>query len=309
MEYKSEKVVKCMIDRCELETSPGKEFLSDLFQQSSNYPLNRYESLIEAENFATKSIATMLSIPEESICLFSGGFEALKTFMLIHRSEGVAVPERSFFGYRDLSEQTGCSLKVTEWSALLNFDGAKIICLPNNPGGEHLPLNEIPNIGTPFIDATYYFFHQQPEDIREWKSLILGKVINISLSKSFGLAGVRSSFCIGDPEIIRPLNRAKTPYSVSILQSLSNAIMFDEKWYFFRQRSSQSIKRSLQRIIHSLEKIGITYINPKSNYIIIVDQNIPEGVKKVASLKMGVYRITINEFAARQLESLSHFHG
>merc|ERR1712113_1124980 len=48
----------------------------------------------------------------------------------------------------------------------------------------------------------------------------MGNVVVLqTLSKAFGLAGIRCGFCIGAPDVIQLMNNVKAPYNVNALTS------------------------------------------------------------------------------------------
>ena len=284
------------MDRCELDFSPGHDFLSQVLAISKDFEFNIYDSLIAAELMAVERVASVLGLAQDSLLLFSGGFDALKSFMLLNNGSEVLIPDNSFFGYRELSIQTHCRVVEAEWSFLLNADCPKIICLPNNPGGESLNLAELlENKSTnSFIDATYCFFDVLLEDVNIWPELVKGRIFNVSLSKSFGMAGLRSSICIGDPRLISLLRKYKTPYSVGILQSISVFLYFSSQWYDCRVGISERISNLRRFTVAELNRLSVSYVDPKSNFLLLLG-DVPTEIKEICSLKNGLVRLTLND--------------
>jgi histidinol-phosphate aminotransferase len=99
------------------------------------------------------------------------------------------------------------------------------ICSPGNPTCKAIPLEDIEAIasssqynGLVVVDEAYVDFSDKGTAIE-----LVHKYPNIvvlqTLSKAFGLAGIRCGFCIGSPDVIRLMNNVKAPYNVNVLTS------------------------------------------------------------------------------------------
>lgn len=108
---------------------------------------------------------------------------------------------------------------VTETTKLM------FICSPGNPTCKAIPLSEIEKIasssqysGLVVVDEAYVDFSSQGSAVE-----LVHKYPNIvvlqTLSKAFGLAGIRCGFCIGSPDVIQLMNNVKAPYNVNALTS------------------------------------------------------------------------------------------
>lgn len=95
------------------------------------------------------------------------------------------------------------------------------ICSPNNPTGNIQDRDRILELlgsfhGLVVIDEAYIDFSKE----ESW-SARLGDhpnlVVTQTLSKAYGLAGIRLGICYGSPEIIAILNKIKPPYNVNQL--------------------------------------------------------------------------------------------
>jgi histidinol-phosphate aminotransferase len=95
------------------------------------------------------------------------------------------------------------------------------ICSPNNPTGNSLDRIDIETIlnhfdGIVVIDEAYINFSKQ-------KSFVLSLidypnlVVMQTLSKAWGLAGLRLGMCFANPDIIGYMNKVKAPYNINIV--------------------------------------------------------------------------------------------
>ena len=113
-------------------------------------------------------------------------------------------------------------LNVAHIEQLVN-ERTKIIwiCSPNNPTGNSLDLIDIETIlnhfdGIVVIDEAYINFSKQKSFVQ---SLIdyPNLVVLQTLSKAWGLAGLRLGMCFASPQVIGFMNKVKAPYNINIV--------------------------------------------------------------------------------------------
>lgn len=98
------------------------------------------------------------------------------------------------------------------------------LCSPNNPTGNSFNTFEVENLlnsfnGVVVIDEAYIDFSETNswlDHLDEFPNL----VITQTLSKAYGLAGIRLGVCYASTEIISVLNSIKPPYNVNQLTQL-----------------------------------------------------------------------------------------
>lgn len=95
------------------------------------------------------------------------------------------------------------------------------LCSPNNPTGNSFSVAIVEELllklnGLMVIDEAYIDFSKQEswlKKLNEFPNLIITQ----TLSKAYGLAGIRLGVCYASQEIISVLNRIKPPYNVNEL--------------------------------------------------------------------------------------------
>jgi len=113
-------------------------------------------------------------------------------------------------------------LNVAHIEQLVNANTKIIwICSPNNPTGNSLDRIDIETIlnhfdGIVVIDEAYINFSKQKSFVQ---SLIdyPNLVVLQTLSKAWGLAGLRLGMCFASPDIIGYMNKVKAPYNINIV--------------------------------------------------------------------------------------------
>jgi len=136
------------------------------------------------------------------------------------------------------------------------------ICSPNNPTGNTISKNKISELLTNFkglvvIDEAYIDFSEDESWVTElinYPNLIITQ----TLSKAYGMAGIRLGICIASAEIISVLNKIKPPYNVNELtqkKALERVIdkksIATEVQNILKERDS--LKRALQGIFYVKE--------------------------------------------------------
>ena len=98
------------------------------------------------------------------------------------------------------------------------------LCSPNNPTGNSFSDESVVSLlqnfkGLVVIDEAYIDFSKKQSwmnELDEYPNL----VITQTLSKAYGLAGIRLGICYGSPALISVLNKIKPPYNVNELTQL-----------------------------------------------------------------------------------------
>jgi len=95
------------------------------------------------------------------------------------------------------------------------------LCSPNNPSGNSFDPIQVETLikqfnGLVVIDEAYIDFSEQQswlQRLEEFPNLIITQ----TLSKAYGMAGIRLGICYASEEIISTLNKIKPPYNVNEL--------------------------------------------------------------------------------------------
>jgi histidinol-phosphate aminotransferase len=94
------------------------------------------------------------------------------------------------------------------------------LCSPNNPSGNSFPAEEIVSLlkrfpGVVVLDEAYIDFSERPSLIpltREYANLVVLQ----TLSKAWGMAGLRVGLAVADPGVAALLDKVKYPYNINI---------------------------------------------------------------------------------------------
>lgn len=98
------------------------------------------------------------------------------------------------------------------------------VCSPGNPTCKAIPLSDIKKLaessynGIIVVDEAYVDFSNEESAVSLVKTYP-NIVVLQTLSKAFGLAGIRCGFAIANDDIIQLMNNVKAPYNVNKLTS------------------------------------------------------------------------------------------
>ncbi|CAE6897877.1 histidinol-phosphate transaminase activity [Vibrio sp. B1ASS3] len=285
------------MDRCESFWDWEKSFKNEVLEELSLIPWNRYDEILRQEEKTKEVISSFLNLKPTNITLMCGGFDAIQKFINLRRGEIIAIPNNSFFAYKSLAKNLGVNVIELNHEDLFNSTLPKIICTPDNPSGYRIEDQEIIDCcdftSPVLIDKTYFYFNFLPQD----KPVYIRKnlITNISLSKSFSMAGVRASFLIGDEENINELDKTKAPFHIPIMTSIVIRKLFDEDWVrCFREKSHE-----LSKLRHDATYLlkGLKYNDPNSNYLSInKGQCVPDDIVTQSREMYDFYRLTLGNF-------------
>jgi histidinol-phosphate aminotransferase len=165
-----------------------------------------------------------------------------------------------------------------EVAAILNVVDANskilFLCSPNNPSGNSFTAEKVEYLLTNFkglvvIDEAYIDFSEQESWLKRMEEFP-NLVITQTLSKAYGMAGIRLGVCYASAEIIQILNNIKPPYNINQLTQL-RAINRLQNLEEVENEISQLIsernhlKKELECCVDFIEKVYPT----DSNFILI----------------------------------------
>jgi histidinol-phosphate aminotransferase len=210
--------------------------------------LNRYPD--PQQNSVKELLSNIKGIPKENILLGNGSDEVLdlifRAFCEPNKDNIITLPP-TYGMYEVLANINAIennSVVLTEGfqpkvNQILDAvdENSKILflCSPNNPSGNSFSVEIVKELmikfnGLVVIDEAYIDFSEQKswlEKSNDFPNL----VITQTLSKAYGLAGIRLGVCYASKEIISVLNRVKPPYNVNELtqqKAIERLLKIDE---------------------------------------------------------------------------------
>ena len=160
-------------------------------------------------------------------------------------------------------------------SAITDRTRLIFITSPNNPTGTHIPKRQIDQLikGMPdhvilVFDEVYFQFADAEDFVRPLPYVLEGhNVIAInSLSKAYGLAGLRVGYSYSTPEISTYLRQLRIPFMINTV-SMEGAIaaLKDDD---FIQETVEMIHTEKKFLYKQYDELGIKYWKTQANFIL-----------------------------------------
>lgn len=220
--------------REEYQSTEAEMVLIDANENPYNTDLNRYPD--PQQKLLKKQIAALKNIDAEQLLLGNGSDEVLD---LIFRSfcepnqDNIIINNPTYGMYEVLANINSIEIIKVELSVNFKINTNLLldkidkytklifICSPNNPSGNTIDSGEINKLlkhfkGLVIIDEAYIDFSSQ----KSWSTQLdayPNLIVLQTLSKAYGLAGIRLGYCMASREIIRVLNKIKPPYNINTL--------------------------------------------------------------------------------------------
>lgn len=235
-----------------------------------------------------KSLSRYLGIDSEWFTLGNGAIEIIYWFAHTTTSVRgrVVIPTPTFCEYEVASQKVGAEVTLVP---LNNFDldtdkiiekargaDAVFLCNPNNPTGMLATkqiMKIIENIDSStkiLLDECFIELADNPEantmidQISEFDNLVILR----SLTKSFGLAGLRVGYCVCNPTLAKKLSTNKIPWNVNSLAQVAGVAALRERRCLSKARAL--IKKERRFLHDNIEKLESFHpIRSDSNFFLV----------------------------------------
>ena len=283
---------------------------------------NRYPDPLQFE--VKKRLSEIKGVPPRNIFLGNGSDEAIDILFRAFCNPGVdnviLVPPT--YGMYEVSANIN-DIKIKKVPLTedfqLNIEGIAeaidnntkliFICSPNNPTGNSMNRDDVQTLlanfnGIVVVDEAYINFSRQKtfiQELTEYANLVVLQ----TLSKAWGLAGLRVGMAFASEEIIEVMNKVKPPYNVNeasqqlALQALQN---IDQVNNWIRETLVQRDKLVLElkdrEFVLDIYPSDANFIlvkttDPKAIYNYLVQQGIIVRDRSKVDLCEGCLRITV----------------
>lgn len=155
------------------------------------------------------------------------------------------------------------------------------LCSPNNPSGNSIPVKSIEKIlngfsGVVVIDEAYADFASTRSLLDKMENH-QNLVIMQTLSKAYGLAGLRLGLAFANMEIMQLLNKVKPPYNVSVLNQEKALDALQNKEVV--QEQVKLIKAERTRLVAALKALPfVRKVHPSEANFLLTEMEDPKAV-------------------------------
>lgn len=257
--------------------------------------------------YLKKKIARNLNLEPSNIVLGNGSDELIdiiiKTFA--EEDEQIITADLTFLEYKIIGNVTGRAV-ITVPLKYFKYDldairrkvnkDTKIIFIanPNNPTGTYVTryeveefIRDLPEGIIVVLDEAYDTFidvNDFPDSlslVRRKKNVIVLK----TLSKAYGLAGLRIGYAVAKPELASYMEIARQPFNVNSLAQAAAIAAFDDRKFLRKTRAK--ILEGKKYLYENLTKLGLAFVPSVANFILIDVEKDGVGVFR-DMLKCGV---------------------
>jgi histidinol-phosphate aminotransferase len=179
-----------------------------------------------------------------------------------------AVENREVLLSTDFQPEIGAILDAVDDNTKMIF-----LCSPNNPTGNSFSDESVVTLlqnfnGLVVIDEAYIDFSKKQSwlnELDEYPNLIVTQ----TLSKAYGLAGIRLGICYGSSAVITILNKIKPPYNVNELTQKRALERLEDKEKIQLEIDSIIIQREdLLKVLHKVKFVSKIYPT-EANFVLI----------------------------------------
>ena len=233
-------------------------------------------------------LSKRLRVTPDNILVGSGTTELIRLIALTYFGQGetVLILEPTYGEYEVACQIVGAE-PVKQWAGaednftprmgetidlLRDRPRGVFICNPNNPTGKYLSRQEIELVlsaigdGILILDEAYVAFVE-----KSWSSIDLiskGNVVILrSMTKDYGLAGLRLGYAVASPEIIDNLRRVCPPWNVNIIAQKIGAIALEDVDYL--EQTRQKVREAKRFLIDGLSRLGFRLLPSDTNYFLV----------------------------------------
>lgn len=219
----------------------------------------------------------VLDVDPDGILIGNGSDDVLTvlTRAFVPERGLVVSPTPSYLLYRTLAELQGARFETVPYTLTWDLPspwsrpGANLTFLanPNSPSGTALPLSRIERLvdelqGPLIVDEAYADFAEE----NALPLARLGKaVVTRTLSKSYGLAGIRFGFAVATPALVHELIKVKDSYNCDVLSLSAAAAALEDQAYMQKTRAQLLTTRS--RLEQSLAQLGFVVTPSQANFV------------------------------------------
>jgi len=248
-----------------------------------------------------------VGIDKDNILVGNGSTEILYTLAdsFIASNDKVAIVEPTFLEYAHASRRNNATIEHILMDNLRIDDSIEeriasckpkmlFICNPNNPTGILADDKYIETIleqcydddTIVVLDESFIEFTGRGgyvKRVAEYDNLIVVR----SLTKVFGLAGLRIGYCVASKDVVDILQRVKVPWSVNALAQIAGVEALNDSEYLEKSRSLIEEERSF--LLGTISSLGIGFeaMESDTNFFLI-RSNIDSTMLKEMLLDRGI---------------------
>ena len=257
------------------------------FEASRRYPDDAYPEF-------RRAAADYVDCRPEEVVPTAGGLHALRLAIETHVSPGdsVVVPYPSFGEYAREVELQGASPRFVPHDEVLAEDPAPhalvVVCTPNNPTGDALPPGELRSYAERCrASDTLLLIDEAFLGFTDLDSLAgtPGVVVARSLTKLFGLPGLRAGFAVARGDALEAITIARPPWSLGTPAARVGAVAMRDTAFVATTRTR--VRDERERMLERLTRLGFD-VSPSDAPYLLLDVGRDPGALIESCLERGI---------------------
>ena len=280
--------------------------LLDANENAFGPPLPSRKNTLELERYPSpylwelkEKIAAFRQVRKENIFLGVGSDEAIDLVIRIFcepRKDSILITPPTYGMYKVCAKVNDVNVQIAPLKPTFELDipamlracdattKVMFVCSPGNPTAKAISHAQVEELcesgfdGIIVLDEAYVDFSTEGSACK-----LLDRYSNLlimqTMSKAFGLAGIRLGMAFGSPQIIQIFNPVKAPYSINKLTEEMAMSVFSDLRPFFRKM--EEIKAQREVVMDALRRMDgiVTLVHPSDTNFILFQ--IPVHAKEV----------------------------
>jgi histidinol-phosphate aminotransferase len=273
--------------------------VDEAIREASLATLTRYPNLYAAS--LKEALGEYLGVSAKRVVTGCGSDDVLDSAIRAFAEPGdtIASPDPSFAMIPIFARMNGLVPVSVPLTSSYDIDpdamlatGARIVylCSPNNPTGTSLARSAIERVvenarGIVIIDEAYAEFANvdlSPLALESDRVLVTR-----TMSKAFGLAGLRVGYATGAPTLVAEVEKSRGPYKVSAIAERAALAALGPGLDWARDRVAEALVVR-QRLTMELAQRGLAPLHSEANFVLVPVANANARARRMRSLGVAV---------------------
>lgn len=251
-----------------------------------------------------ESLAVFHDIGGQNIIVGNGSIELIYLSFKAFKPGRALIFQPTFSEYEFAARSEGVKASFIRNTGLLKKNirenSLVFLCNPNNPTGSLLPYSEIlsvwkvckENNAVLIVDEVFMDFVSRNKSFTMAKLAVKERNLLVlkSLTKLFGLAGLRVGYLIGEKETLKKLKRLQYPWNINLLAQLAGAEVVKDKEYIVRNQ--EIVNKERLYLFACLGNIGGINVFPSEANFLLCELT-GKKIKSAADLSRSLLRKNI----------------
>ncbi len=286
---------------------------NNYFETIGRYPDPGSEQLLEF-------LSRKEGVNKKQLLVGNGAAQLIYLLATYFQKKKVAILEPTFSEYRDACFAFGCEIEsvimdepwqVNKEDLVRRCKKSDIlfVCNPNNPTGVSYPLADMVFVIKELslhgvmvvVDEAFFDFQVQGVTLIQMVNQFDNLIILRSLTKMYGLAGLRLGFMAANDKIIANISKLQNPWSVNgLAQQIGLECLRNDEYV---KQVQLYMKNERLHLFPLLNELGYEVSNSQVNFYLLKDKN-----KQRDSIELMKYLI-LNGIIPRHTYNFASLHG